>query len=630
MCGIAGIISLQSQKPVDPMALDRMTDSITHRGPNDRGVFLSRVAGLGARRLSIIDIAHGHQPISNENESIWIVFNGEIYNYLALRNLVLEKGRILKTNSDTEVILHLYEEFGADCLQHFSGMFAFAIWDSRKKELFVARDKTGIKPLYYTQTKNLLVFGSEMKVLMQHPEVNREININSLNQYLTYEYVPTPGTILKNIFRLEPGHFFRYNPSGLKISEYWQPDIWKSETKRVPDMVEAKNNLFANLEAAVKEELVSDVPVGVFLSGGLDSSTIAALMARNSGQQVNSFSIAFKETSFDESQYARKVANHLELKHHEMIVDSQMVLDFIPSLANYLDEPFGDSSFIPTFFLSKFASQHLKVVLGGDGSDELFAGYPTMAAHRIFLIYQKLFPRFFRTKAFPKLAQALPVSFNNISFDFKLRRFLDGEGRPLLERHHRWLGSFADQEKKSLLKKEFHPALGNSFKPTYQHSKNCFAENHLNQILYNDLKMYLEGDILFKVDRASMANSLEVRVPFLNRRILDLAMNMPLDFKLNRLTGKYLLKKAMAPFLPSEIINRPKKGFNIPIAQWLAGDLYPLLRDLLSSARIEAQGLFNSSFIEILIQEHFSKQKDHRKLLWTLLVFQLWHQKYIE
>jgi asparagine synthase (glutamine-hydrolysing) len=353
-------------------------------------------------------------------------------------------------------------------------------------------------------------------------------------------------------------------------------------------------------------------------------------MARNTNKQVNSFSIAFNESSFDESHYARKVATHLNLKHHEMIVDSQMTLDLIPNLADYLDEPFGDSSFIPTFLLSRFASQHVKVVLGGDGSDELFAGYPTLTAHRIFLIYQKLFPKVFRTTVFQKLAQLIPASFDNISFDFKLKRFLDGEGRSLLERHHYWLGSFTDQEKKLLFKKELHPALGKSFGPTYQHSKNCLAKHDLNQILYNDLKMYLEGDILFKVDRASMANSLEVRVPFLNRRVLDMAMNMPLDLKLNRLTAKYLLKKAMASTLPSEIINRPKKGFNIPIAHWLAEDLRPLLMDILSSARIEAQGLFNSSFIETLIQEHFSKKKDHRKLLWTLLVFQLWHQKYLE
>jgi asparagine synthase (glutamine-hydrolysing) len=630
MCGISGIISLHSQKPVDPIVLDRMTDSIKHRGPNDRGTFINRDVGLGALRLSIIDLANGHQPISNENNSMWVVFNGEIYNYIALRNLVLKKGHILKTKCDTEVILHMYEEFGAECLQYFSGMFAFAIWDNRKKELFVARDKMGIKPLYYTQTKNFLVFGSEMNVVMQHPEVNREINLNSLNQYLTYEYVPTPGTILKNIFRLEPGHFFRHSASGLKICEYWQPDLRGSETNRILDETVEKEKLYTTLDAAVKEELVSDVPIGVFLSGGLDSSIIAALMTRNTGQQVNSFSIGFQEASFDESRYARKMADFLGLKHHELTVDSQMVLDFIPHLADHLDEPFGDSSFIPTFILSRFASQHVKVVLGGDGSDELFAGYPTLTAHRIFLVYQKLFPNIFRSKIFPKLAYFLPVSFNNISFDFKLKRFLDGEGRSFLERHHCWLGSFTDQEIKALFKKELHPALGNSFEPTYKHSKNCLAENDLNQILYNDLKMYLEGDILFKVDRASMANSLEVRVPFLNGRVLDQAMNMPLDLKLNGLTGKHLLKKAMASILPNEIINRPKKGFNIPIAHWLAGDLRPLLMDLLSSARLEAQGLFNSSYIETLIQEHFSKKRDHRKLLWTLLVFQLWHQKYLE
>ncbi|MDP7354465.1 MAG: asparagine synthase (glutamine-hydrolyzing) [Desulfobacterales bacterium] len=630
MCGISGIISLHPNNPVEQKSLTAMTDAIAHRGPDDQGIFITPEVGLGARRLSIIDLASGHQPISNENETMWIVFNGEIYNYQALRDLAAQKGHTFKTKSDTEVILHLYEEFGDDCLHHLSGIFAFAIWDDRKKELFVAKDKMGVKPVYYTQTKNFFVLGSEMKVLMQHPEVNREINLSSLNQYLTFEYVPTPGTILKNVFRLEAGHFLRHNTSGLKLQKYWQPDLRESEIRYPVNLEEEKEKLYTTLEGVVTEELVSDVPVGVFLSGGLDSSTVAAFMARNAGRQVNSFSIAFKETSFDESRYARKVANLLELKHHELTVDSQMVLDLIPNIANYLDEPFGDSSFIPTFILSRFASQHVKVVLGGDGSDELFAGYPTLAAHRIFSIYQKLCPEIIRTKVLPGLSRLFPVSFKDISFDFKLGRFLDGEGRPLLERHHRWLGSFTDAEKKSLIRPELHAELGNTFDPIYHQNKNYFAENDLNRVLYNDLKMYLEGDILFKVDRASMANSLEVRVPFLNRRMVDLAMNLPLNLKLNRLTGKYLLKKTMSSVLPDEIVNRPKKGFNIPIAHWLAGDLRPLLMDFMSSSRIKTQGIFNSSFIENLLQEHFTKKRDHRKLLWTLLVFQLWHQKYLE
>lgn len=629
MCGISGIISLHPNNPVDLKTLTGMTDSITHRGPDDHGIFITNEVGLGARRLSIIDLVGGHQPIHNEDKTMWIVFNGEIYNYRTLRNLAEQKGHIFITKSDTEVILHLYEEFGAECLNYLTGIFAIAIWDDYKKELFVARDKMGIKPLYYSQTKNFLVFGSEMKVLMQHPEIHREINLNSLNQYLTFEYVPTPNTILKNVYRLEPGHFFQHNTSGFKIKKYWQPDLQGSEVNHPVDLETEKEKLYTTLEAVVTEELVSDVPVGVFLSGGLDSSTVAAFAAQNVGRQVDSFSIAFKEASFDESHHARKVANHLGLKHHEIIVDSQMAIDLIPNLADYLDEPFGDSSFIPTFILSRFASQHLKVVLGGDGSDELFAGYPTLIAHQVFFIYQKLFPEIFRAKIFPNLARFLPVSFNDISFDFKLRRFLNGEGKPLLERHHSWLGSFTNLEKKSLFKKEIHSALENTFEPTYRHNKNCFAENDLNKILYNDLKMYLEGDILFKIDRASMANSLEVRVPFLNERIIDLAMNLPLNLKLNRLTGKYLLKKIMTPILPEKIIHRPKKGFNMPIAQWLAGDLRPLLMDLLSSTHLESQGLFNPSFIESLLKEHFSKKKDHRKLLWTLLVFQLWHQKYL-
>lgn len=629
MCGICGVFSRNPNSPVETDVLQQMVDTIIHRGPDEEGVFCLPQIGLGSRRLSIIDVAGGQQPIANENKTIWIVFNGEIYNFAELRRFLHKKGHQFQTHSDTEVILHLYEEFGPESLEYLDGIFAFAIWDSAKQQLFIARDRLGIKPLYYAEVNQQLIFGSELKVLLKHPEISREIDLVALNEYLSFEYVPTPRSIFKDIRRLEPGHFLVYGEKGLVKQKFWDVTLARSELRPPMHWRDYSKQLYQQMRGIVQKELVSDVPVGVLLSGGVDSSIIAALMTELYPGRVKSFSIGFQESSFDESPYARMVAKHLQTEHHELIVTSKMAADLVPDIVDFLDEPFGDSSLIPTFLLSKFASNQVKVVLGGDGGDELFAGYPTLTAHRLIEYYERVIPWSIRTNIAPLLLNWLPVSFNNISFDFRLRRFLSGRGVPHLTRHHRWLGSFTDDEKDLLLQDWLKPVLQDTYTQVYRHIRECDAVLPLNQILYADMKMYLEGDILFKVDRASMAASLEVRVPFLNRDLVSFVSDIPFDLKLRRFSGKYLLKKSFKHMLPSEIFKRPKKGFNMPVAHWISGELRNLTLDLLSKDRLERQGLFNYSYIESLLAEHFSQKRDNRKPLWTLLVFQLWHAKYV-
>jgi asparagine synthase (glutamine-hydrolysing) len=630
MCGICGIVDLKTSQPVDQNVLLKMTQAMKHRGPDEQGFYQCGSIGLGSRRLSIIDLAGGRQPIANENQSMWIIFNGEIYNYRELRTYLHKKGHIFCTEADTEVILHLYEEFGLECVQHLNGIFAFAIWDIPRQELTLARDRMGIKPIYYTEANNQFIFGSELKVVLTHPEVDREIDLVSLNEYLSFEYVPSPRTIIRHIYRLEAGHILRYNAQGISRQSYWNISLARSESRPPVHWRDYADGLYETLKNSVRRELVSDVPVGVLLSGGIDSSSIAAFMAELYPGTVDSFSVGFEEPSFDESQYARKVAQHLGMRHNELILTSQMVAEMVPTITNFLDEPFGDSSLIPTYFLSLFARGHVKVVLGGDGGDELFAGYPTLTAHLLIEYYERIVPWRVRASIVPKILDLLPVSFNNISFDFKMRRFLAGRGVPLQARHHRWLGSFVDEEKTPLLQDWLKPVLRDTYSQAYAHARECDARLPLNQLLYNDMKMYLEGDILYKVDRASMAASLEVRVPFLNREVVHFATDLPMELKLHGLTSKYLLKKSMSGRLPPEIINRKKKGFNMPVAHWLTTELRDLVLEMFSEQRINRQGFFNYAYVQQLLEQHFSYQRDNRKVLWTLLIFQLWYDRYIE
>ena len=631
MCGICGIAVSRGGPHVSEEVLRQMNQTIIHRGPDEDGYYVNDKVGLASRRLSIIDLASGTQPIENEDGTIRIVFNGEIYNYKDLRSYLEKHGHLFHTQSDTEVILHLYEEFGTDSLQHLDGIFGFAIWDEKKQELLLARDRMGIKPMYYTHLPDWqFIFGSELKAVLANPAVERNIDLIALNEYLSYEYVPTPRTIIRNVWRLEAGHYLIFNRRGVETHAYDSLSFRQSESRPPVNWRDYSASLYKTLRSAVDRELVSDVPVGVLLSGGLDSSTIAALMVEAYPGQVESFTIGFEEGSFDESKYARQVAQHLNTRHNEMVLTSRKAVDLVSEISNFMDEPFADSSIIPTYLLSRFARQKVKVVLGGDGGDELFAGYPTVLSHRLIEYYERLIPWFLRAYLAPRVMDRFKVSFDNISLDFRLRRFLAGRGVPLITRHQRWLGSFVDEEKSSLLQSWIQPVLRDTYFQSYEYARECDAKIPLNQILFNDLRTYLEGDILYKVDRASMAASLEVRVPFLNREVVHFANDLPLDLKLHNFTGKFLLKKMMKGRLSDEIINRTKKGFNMPVAYWLSGDLKEFMLDMLSPSFISRQNLFDSAYIQQLTGEHFERRKDNRKLLWTLLMFQVWYRNYIE
>ncbi len=604
-----------------------MARAMAHRGPDDEGIVSLPGVGLGSRRLSIIDVEGGHQPIASEDESVWVVLNGEIYNYRELRAELESRGHRFRTHSDTEVLVHLYEEAGEDFVQRLNGMFAFAIWDVRARKLLLARDRSGIKPLFYTVVDGTLAFGSELRTIIAWPRLEPTLDPTALAQYLLFEYVPQPLTILRDVRKLPPASVLSFSSGSLSIRPYWEVTLEQSETGSVPSEREAAELLKERLREAVRLELVSDVPLGVFLSGGIDSSALAFAMSQEAPGQVESFAIGFENRSFDESRYARLVAKHLGTNHHEMTFTSRELLDLVPRLPDLVDEPLGDSSVLPTHLLSSFARQHVKVALGGDGGDELFAGYSTLQAHRL-SGYYNLLPQLFRQRLVEPVVRRLPVSMNNLSFDYRAKRFVASAALPAGERHQRWLGSFLPEDLPDLLG-EGASGWQSPLEPMHRHTSACSARDPLNQILHLDMKMYLEGDILPKVDRASMACSLEARVPLLNNVLVDYVTHLPVGLKLHGFTRKWLLRKALEGALPDEILRRPKKGFNIPVALWLRSDLREMMLDTLSPSRLRQNGWLSERAVQNLISDHLAGRGDNRKQIWTLLVFSLWADKYL-
>jgi asparagine synthase (glutamine-hydrolysing) len=630
MCGICGEVALGTGRTISEDTLRRMCAAMAHRGPDDEGRMVDGEVGLAMRRLSIIDLQSGHQPIGNEDESIWTVFNGEIYNYRALRDELSSRGHAFHTRSDTEVLVHGYEEYGDDFIEHLNGMFAFAIWDRKRRRVLLARDRSGIKPLYYTYENGVLAFGSELKVLLARPGQRRDLDLVSLQQYLALEHIPPPRTIFAGVRKLPAGCYLVADQSGITVRRYWDPDLRPSETRKPPTLTRARGEFVERLREAVRLELVSDVPLGVFLSGGLDSSAVAAMMQEIVPGNVKSFSVGFEDPSFDESRYADLAARHIGTEHRSMRLESQALLDLVPRLPSILDEPMADASIIPTFALCRFARQHVKVALGGDGGDELLAGYSTLQAHRLTNYYRRI-PGFVRNGLIKPAVDRLPVSMNNLSFDFKARRFVRDAARPTAQRHHLWLGNFRRGDLARLLAPEVQADLrtDDPLQPVYEYARACTAQHDLNRVLYLDMKLYMESDILVKVDRASMANSLEVRVPLLNRVFADYAMSLPIDLKLKGFTRKYIFREAMRGRLPDEIIDREKHGFGMPISRWLRTDLRELARDAFSEDRLKRDGLFEPGYVHDLLGNHLAGKQDNRKPLWTLLVFQLWHEHYM-
>lgn len=626
MCGIVGFINSERNRPASESIIREMAGAIRHRGPDDEGFYISQNVALGMRRLSIIDLATGHQPISNEDGTVWVVFNGEIYNFQPLRERLLALGHKLQTSSDTEVLVHLYEEYGDDLVTHLNGMFAFAIWDTKRERLLIARDRMGEKPLYFTQLPDqTLIFGSELKAVVTHPLVEQRLDRRALRKYLQYEFVPSPHSMIDGVMKLQPGHRLIFERNRWRTERYW--DL-RYETDRLKmDEEEAAEELRQRLRESVRLRLISDVPLGVLLSGGIDSSSVAALACETARGRVRTFSIAFAEKSFDESDYARMVAGRLGTEHFEHRFTEREMLEIVPEIPRLLDEPLGDGSLIPTFLLSRFTRKHVTVALGGDGGDELLAGYPTYFAHRYAEIYQKV-PRFLRRFLIEPAIRHLPVSTANLSFDFKARRFIEGAARPLGLRHTIWMGSFDPWQQRQLLAPDIieewpDERIYDEIAP-YNNPAFMPGIDPVEKMMKLDAGHYLAEDVLFKVDRASMAASLETRAPFLDHTLIEFIARLPLDLKLRGRNGKYILKRAMADQLPEQIINRPKKGFGMPVARWIKGELRTLVRDTLAPDRLRRRGLFNPDYVARLLDEHEKGLADHRKLIWTLLMFEMW------
>jgi asparagine synthase (glutamine-hydrolysing) len=627
MCGITGIADLGG--PVRPEVLRRMTNTLRHRGPDEESYHIpvpaagGAAVGFGFRRLAIIDLLGGRQPMCNEDGAIWIVCNGEIYNHADLRLELEAKGHTFRTHSDVEPLLHLYEEHGADCLAKVNGMFALAIWDAQNQTLFLARDRLGKKPLYYRHTPARLIFGSEVKALLTHPDCPRELDARNLSKYLAYEYVPSPHCIFKGIHKLPAGHWLTWKNGQTRLGRYWDLKFSSGPDGRSEN--EIAGELRERLKESVRRRLISDVPLGVFLSGGIDSSSVVAMMAElMPPAQIKTFAIGFEEKSFDESGHARRLAGYFGTDHREQILQSKTLLEMLPEVAAFLDEPLADASIIPTYLLSKFTRQHVTVALGGDGGDELFAGYPTFQAHRMAGFYKM--PRLLHERMIQPLAECLPVSSDNFSLDFKVKRFLRGMGRRPEIRDQFWMGSFTPAEQRSLLHGPA-PEI-DAYDDVLEAEKNCGSGNSMERLIYLYCKFYLQDCILTKVDRASMACSLEVRAPFLDYTFVEFVNAIPFRLKLKGLTAKYILKKAMRDKLPPEILGRGKKGFGIPVAKWFRNGLREPLLDLLSESRIRRQGIFNPAEITRLVDEHLRGTKDNRKQLWTLFMFELWAEHY--
>jgi asparagine synthase (glutamine-hydrolysing) len=623
MCGIAGFVGetgfgLAERREV----LGRMLRSITHRGPDDEGTLVEGEAAIGMRRLSIIDLAGGHQPLSGCDPRLNVVFNGEIYNFRELKRDLEARGHTFKTNSDTEAIVHAYEEFGAACVERLRGMFCFALWDARHGSLFIARDRAGKKPLYYARTqRGALVFGSELKCLLAHPEVAREPSAEALDAYLTWGYVPDPLCVFRSVKKLPPGHFLTFKNGELKVEGYWDFPQEEGGSQREEDYLE---ELRALLDEAVRVRLVADVPLGAFLSGGVDSSAVVGLMARNSARPVKTFSIGFNEDSYDELKYARVAARHFQTDHHEFVVTPD-ICSVVDELAWHFDEPFADSSAIPTYVVSKLAREHVKVVLSGDGGDELFAGYTRYVIDRRRGGFERL-PRFVREGLMQPAARLLPHGARG-------RNFIHDVAYDGLERYLESVSVFTRLLKSELYTEEFRRLAGDGSRAPAMFRSIAEAApsgDALDRLLYLDSKTYLPGDILTKVDRMSMAASLEARTPLLDHKLIEFVGRIPSSLKMKGLVTKHIFKRAVRDLVPSEILDRPKQGFGVPIEQWINRQLRDRVRGTLTEPRTQQRGVTDPTYVALLLDEHEAGRRDHSMRLWALFMLELWHRTFVD
>lgn len=627
MCGIAGFLS---EGPCAPRAeiLRRMITTISHRGPDDEGVYVDPDVGLGARRLSVIDAPGGRQPMSNQDGTVRVVYNGEIYNLPALRAQLERRGYRFRTRSDTEALLHAYEAYGEDCVHHLEGMFAFAIWDAAERRLLLARDRMGEKPLYYYAGADTLVFGSELRALLAHPAVPRELSLESLSRYLAFEYVPAPYSILAGIVKLPPGHMLKISPgSKPHVVRYWDmsfsPDCSLDEQ-------EWAERLMRQIETSVQRQLISDVPLGMFLSGGIDSSAIVATAARLSGtRRLRTFSVGFADTSYDERSFARAVARRWGTEHEELVFSPEDMRVLLEDVGGLLDEPLVDGSFLPLYTLSRAARRAVTVVLSGDGGDELFCGYPTFLAERGVRWVRRL-PGWVQRWA-SRTVNALPPSPRYGSVEFLLKQFSRGLPHPPEIRTQLLLGGLTVREQSRLFAADVRAACV-GFDP-YEDLVTAVAEVSglmpLDRLIYQHCKFYLAEQNLVTVDRASMACGLEVRAPFLDHPLVELAGRIPSSLKLRGWHTKYILKRALRESLPEDVLRRRKQGFGVPIGAWLRGPLRRPLEERLAPERTSRLGLFDPTVVRQLVAEHLAGRRDHRKILWALMMFDAWRERYL-
>jgi asparagine synthase (glutamine-hydrolysing) len=625
MCGIAGFVDgPRVSTPLDyeesTALVRRMCDAIRHRGPDDEGVWVTGGAAIGMRRLSIIDLATGHQPICNEDRSIWTVFNGEIYNFQDLRHELTALGHRFYTATDTEVIVHAYEQWGTDAIARLRGMFGLAIWDDRHKTLLLARDRVGIKPLYYATAGGRLYFGSEIKSLLCAADVPREIDLEALDHYLSFLYTPRDGSIFRGIAKLPPGHLLMWRDGRATVQQYWRQPADEAFRGSEHDAVIALKDV---LKDAVRSHLISDVPLGAFLSGGIDSSVVVGLMSETSGTRVQTFSIGFDEPAFDELPHARAVAEHFGTEHHEFVVrpDGVSILD---ELIGHFDEPFADSSAIPTWYVSQMARRHVTVVLSGDGGDELFGGYDRYLPHPRVVQFDRFSPRAFRRMA-AVAAAGLPDGVRG-------RNFLRHVARDQRGRYIDGIRFFSADDKTSLLSADVRRRLA-GVDAEARLARHFDAYAHLpwaSQMMHFDADTYMPEDVLVKVDRMSMAHSIESRVPLLDNQVIDFASTLPAHFKLRENRRKHILKEVAATMLPRHIVDRRKQGFSIPLGVWFRGNMRELFADTLLSARSLSRGYFQAPYVHRLVDEHVSGRRDHTLRLWQLVVFERWHRHYLD
>jgi asparagine synthase (glutamine-hydrolysing) len=638
MCGITGAVWTEPKLAIDPATLQKMVEVLRHRGPDDQGTYTAERharsaqaatpgVALGHRRLSIIDLASGHQPLSNEDDSIWLVFNGEIYNYRDLRRRLEGTGHRFRTESDTETILHLYEDEGPEFLQHLNGMFALALWDANKQQLLLARDRLGKKPLVFRHEPGRLVFASELKSILEVPGVPRELDPQAIDLYLTYQYVPHPWTIFQGISKLPPAHYALYRDGQLDVRSYWQPDFNREQKRSAEDYAE---ELRALLTSAVEMRLRSDVPLGAFLSGGTDSTIIVGLMQRLCQEPVRTFSIGFPVAEYNETQYAAAVAQQFGTIHQEFCVEPDAV-GILDRLVWHYDEPFADSSAVPTWYVSKLTRQHVTVALTGDGGDELFAGYPRYRAVWLAEWFDRL-PSGLRRVLAGQYWQKLPASVRQKSFRRRLKRFLESLGQSPQRRYLEWISIFNESRRAELYADDFLAELPDTdplefLLAAYRRS---WARDPVTSTSLTDLVTYLPCDLMTKVDIASMAHGLECRAPFLDYRVVELAASMPLRLKFRRGRGKRILLETFADLVPKTVKRRKKMGFGVPLDHWFRGPLAGFARDVLLDSRTLGRGLFRPEVVQELLESHVSGQFDHSYRLWALLVLELWQRRWVD